>query len=340
MKILDPLYDAVSWIILTFHRAFDGLGMSPSWSWCLAIVCLVVLIRILLIPLFVKQIKSMRAMQQLQPEIKKIQQRYKGDRERTSQELMKLYKEHNTNPLASCFPILAQAPIFLALYKVLNKVSKEQAVGVMNLEDVRSAGHASFFGAHLDEKFMGADSFSVHFVTIVMILGMSLSQFYTQRQLMTKNMPAASMESSPFLRQQKVMMYLFPIMFAVFGINFPVGVLLYWLVSNLWSMGQQMYVIRRMPAAGSLAHEAMLKRQEKKGKKPAAEAAPTSTDTSSDEPSAPGVVLRKRGPQPGGKPGGGAGNGATNGAAPGARQQPQRQPKSKRPSGGSGSKKR
>ncbi|MBA3741687.1 membrane protein insertase YidC [Sporichthya sp.] len=339
MKILDPLYDAVSWIILRFHRGFDGLGMSPSWSWCLAIVCLVVLIRILLIPLFVKQIKSMRAMQQLQPEIKKIQQRYKGDRERTSQELMKLYKEHNTNPLASCFPILAQAPIFLALYQVLNKVSKEQAVGVMNLEDVRSAGQASFFGAHLDDKFMGAESFSVHFVTIVMILGMSLSQFYTQRQLMTKNMPSASLESSPFLRQQKVMMYLFPIMFAVFGINFPVGVLLYWLVSNLWSMGQQMYVIRRMPAIGSKAHDAMLQRQEKK-RGSSATPAPTSADTTSDDPSGTPVNIRKRGPQPGAKPGGGAANGNAGGVTPGARQQPQRQPKSKRPSGGSGSKKR
>ncbi len=331
MKIFEPLYDAVSWIILTFHTWFDALGMTPSWSWCLAIVFLVVLIRILLIPLFVKQIKSMRAMQQLQPEIKKIQVRYKGDRERTSQELMKLYKEHNTNPLASCFPILAQAPIFFALYQVLNKVSKEQAIGVLDLEDVRSAKDAAFFGAGLDDKFIGADSFTVQFVTILMILAMSGSQFWTQRQLMTKNMPATAMESSPFLKQQKVMMYLFPIMFAVFGVNFPVGVLLYWLVSNFWSMGQQMYVIRRMPAVGSTAHEAMLKRQEKK-RGPAPEPPPTSKDTGSDGPSGPPGGARKRGPQPGGKPGGGA----ANGAAPGARQQPQRQPKSKR----AGSKKR
>ena len=331
MKIFEPLYDAVSWIILTFHTGFDSLGMSPSWSWCLAIVFLVVLIRILLIPLFVKQIKSMRAMQQLQPEIKKIQQRYKGDRERTSQELMKLYKEHNTNPLASCFPILAQAPIFFALYQVLNKVSKEQAIGVLDLEDVQSARDAVFLGAGLDDKFIGASSFTVQIVTILMILAMSGSQFWTQRQLMTKNMPAASMEASPFMRQQKVMMYLFPIMFAVFGINFPVGVLLYWLVSNFWSMGQQMYVIRRMPAVGSKAHDAMVKRQEKKGKKPATTVV-TSDETDSDPPSSSGSGgARPRGPQPA-KPGSPA-NGKPTGAA---RQQPQRQPKSKR----AGSKKR
>lgn len=332
MKILEPLYDVVSWIIRLFHSGFDSLGMNPSWSWCLAIVCLVVLIRIMLIPLFVKQIKSMRAMQQLQPEIRKIQQRYKGDRERTSQELMKLYKEHNTNPLASCFPILAQAPIFLALYRVLNHVAKEQPVGVLTKNDVISAGHANFLGAGLDEKFMGADSTTVKIVTLVMIIGMSASQFFTQKQLMTKNMPPSAMEANPFLRQQKVMMYLFPIMFAVFGINFPVGVLLYWLVSNLWSMGQQMYVIRRMPVVGSKAHDAMLERQERKrGSKKAPEAL-TSGETDSDGPSAsPGGNTRPRGPQPGGKPGGGA----SNGGAPGTRQQPQRQSKSKRTSGGS-----
>ena len=94
---------------------------------------------------------------------------------------------------------------------------------------------------------------------------MSGSQFYIQRMLMTKNMPAASQAANPFMQQQKIMLYLFPIMFAVFGINFPVGVLLYWLVSNGWSVGQQLYVIRRMPAVGSLAHEAMLKRKEKEG---------------------------------------------------------------------------
>jgi YidC/Oxa1 family membrane protein insertase len=326
VKILEPLYDVVSWIIRLFHNAFDSVGMNPSWSWCLAIVCLVVLIRIALIPLFVKQIKSMRAMQQLQPEIRKIQQRYKGDRERTSQELMKLYKEHNTNPLASCFPILAQAPIFLALYRVLNHVAKEQPVGVLTKADVISAGHANFLGAGLDEKFVGADSTTVRIVTLVMIIAMSASQFITQKQLMTKNMPPSAMESNPFLRQQKVMMYLFPIMFAVFGVNFPVGVLLYWLVSNLWSMGQQLYVIRRMPVVGSKAHEAMLERRARKGKGEPEPSADSDAPSANDAAEGP----RPRGPQPGGK----AGGGAANGARAGGRQQPQRQPRSKRASGG------
>jgi YidC/Oxa1 family membrane protein insertase len=242
---------------------------------------------------------------------------------------MKLYKEHNTNPLASCFPILAQAPIFLALYRVLNHVAKEQPVGVLTKSDVISAGHANFLGAGLDEKFMGADSTSVKIVTLVMILGMSASQFFTQKQLMTKNMPPSAMEANPFLRQQKVMMYLFPIMFAVFGINFPVGVLLYWLVSNLWSMGQQMYVIRRMPVVGSKAHDAMLERQARKGRGGTPPAVADSDGPSGKGPSGKGSPggARPRGPQPGSNGGGTPANGAA------ARQQPTRQPKSKRASG-------
>lgn len=262
MKILEPLYDLVSWIILMLHRGFSNVGMNASWSWCLAIVGLVVMIRIALIPLFVKQIRSMRNMQVLQPQIKKIQERYKGDRERASQELMKLYKEHKTNPLSSCFPILAQAPFFFALFRVLNLASKGQTVGVLDTSDVAGIDKANFLGASLADKFVGAETVTVQIITLVMIIAMSGSQFYIQRMLMTKNMPVgAQAAKNPFMQQQKVMLYLFPIMFAVFGINFPVGVLLYWLISNLWSVGQQLYVIRRMPALGSLAHEAMLKRR-------------------------------------------------------------------------------
>ncbi|HEX3613993.1 MAG TPA: membrane protein insertase YidC [Sporichthyaceae bacterium] len=314
MKIFDPLYTAVSWVILHLHDGFHTIGMSQSWAWSLAIVGLVMLIRIALIPLFVKQIRSMRNMQVLQPEIKKIQERYKGDRERISQELMKLYKEHNTNPLASCLPVLAQSPFFLALYRVLSKISGGHPIGVIKGADVDSAKNATFFGAHLSDKFIGAHSVHVQIVTVVMILAMSGSQFYTQRQLMTKNMPKdTSGTPSAFMQQQKVMMYLFPVMFGVFGINFPVGVLVYWLVSNFWSMGQQLYVIRRMPAVGSVAHEAMLRRKGGGG----------------DEGDSP--AKRPQSPEGGPAAGPGASDSASPEApAPGGRQQPQRQSRSQR----------
>jgi YidC/Oxa1 family membrane protein insertase len=267
VKIFEPLYDLVSWIIRSLHRGFGSMGMNESWSWCLGIIGLTVIIRICLIPLFVKQIRSMRNMQILQPQIRKIQERYKGDRERTSQELMKLYKDTGTNPLSSCIPILAQAPIFFALYRVLDGIAHGKPRGVLNQADVDSAQGAYFFTASLPDKFIGAQSISVQVVTIVMILAMSASQFYTQKMLMMKNMPVASTtDSNPFMKQQKVMLYLFPILFAVFGVNFPVGVLIYWLVSNFWSMGQQMIVIRKFPVAGSPAAEALERRKAQKGK--------------------------------------------------------------------------
>ncbi|MGQ0467130.1 MAG: membrane protein insertase YidC [Sporichthyaceae bacterium] len=321
MKIFEPLYDAVSWIMLMLHNGFDAIGMNNSWSWCLAITGLVVIVRILLIPLFVKQIRSMRSLQVLQPEIKKITEKYKGDRERASQELMKLYKEHKTNPLSSCFPILAQSPFFFALFSVLNKVSQQKTVGVFDAEDVAAIDKAKFFGASLSDKFIGADTLTVQIVTVLMIIAMSGSQFYIQRMLMTKNMPAPvpGAPSNPFMQQQKIMLYLFPILFAVFGINFPVGVLLYWLVSNAWSVGQQLYVIRRMPALGSPAHDAMLAR---KGKKSGG------GETDGGENPDTGGMFAKRPKSPNTSPNG-------NGAAPPAsgppvRQQPQRQTKSQR----------
>jgi YidC/Oxa1 family membrane protein insertase len=271
--LLNPLYDAVAWIIVQFHKLFSLVFHPDSGpAWGLSIVCLVVVIRIALIPLFVKQIKSMRNMQALQPQIKEIQQKYKNDRERQSQELMKLYKDTGTNPLSSCLPILAQAPFFFALYTVLSRIAKDQPTGVLTPELVDSASHAKIFGAPIALTFLdagekakdfGASPAAVQVVTVVMIVLMSLSQFITQRQLMLKNMSPEAMDN-PFVKQQKMLMYIFPIMFAVFGINFPVGVLVYWLTTNVWTMGQQLYVIRRMPTPGSLAHEELEKRRASK----------------------------------------------------------------------------
>jgi YidC/Oxa1 family membrane protein insertase len=331
MKILNPLYDAVSWVILSLHKGMHNIGMNESWSWCLAIVGLVVMIRIALIPLFVKQIRSMRNMQVLQPEIRKIQERYKGDRERISQELMKLYKEHNTNPLASCLPVLAQSPFFLALYRVLSGIANGHPVGVLTQSDVTAAKGATFLGANLSQKFVDAGTTQVQIVTAVMIVAMSGSQFFTQRQLMTKNMPKdTSGTKNPFMQQQKVMMYLFPAMFAVFGINFPVGVLLYWLVSNFWSMGQQLYVIHRMPTVGSPAYDAMIRRNAARDAAPGSAAgggeSPRPSAGRPVDPAAPGKA--SGGSVVDGGDGGGVGGSEPSG--PSVRHQPQRQSRSKR----------
>jgi YidC/Oxa1 family membrane protein insertase len=180
---------------------------------------------------------------------------------------MKLYKETGTNPLSSCLPILAQSPFFFALYHVLNSIANNDTVGVINERLLQSAQQAHIFGAPLAAKFtdssadvtaLDASLTSVRIVTAIMIVLMSASQFYTQRQLMTKNVDTTV--KTPFMQQQKMLMYVFPIMFAVFGINFPVGVLVYWLTTNVWTMGQQMYVIRQNPTPGSKAQDAYLQR--------------------------------------------------------------------------------
>ncbi|RFU86457.1 membrane protein insertase YidC [Streptomyces triticagri] len=263
----------VAWIIVQFHKLYGAIfGPDTGWAWGLSIVSLVILIRICLIPLFVKQIKATRGMQTLQPEMKKIQERYKNDKQRQSEEMMKLYKETGTNPLSSCLPILAQSPFFFALYHVLNSIASNKTVGdVIDQPLLDSARQAHIFGAPLASKFMdspekvealNASLTDVRIVTAIMIVLMSFSQFYTQRQLMTKNVDMTV--KTPFMQQQKMLMYVFPVIFAVFGINFPVGVLVYWLTTNVWTMGQQMFVIRQNPTPGSKAQAAFLERLQTK----------------------------------------------------------------------------
>ncbi|ROQ67604.1 YidC/Oxa1 family membrane protein insertase [Streptomyces sp. 840.1] len=258
----------VSWVIVQFHKLYGAIfGPDTGWAWGLSIVSLVVLIRICLVPLFVKQIKSTRNMQVLQPKMKAIQERYKSDKQRQSEEMMKLYKETGTNPLSSCLPILAQSPFFFALYHVLSAIASNKKIGVIDQSLLDSARQAHIFGAPLAAKFMdsadkvealGASLVDVRVVTAVMIVMMSASQFFTQRQLMTKNVDLTV--KTPYMQQQKMLMYIFPLIFAVMGINFPVGVLVYWLTTNVWTMGQQMYVINQNPTPGSKAQDQYLGR--------------------------------------------------------------------------------
>jgi YidC/Oxa1 family membrane protein insertase len=266
-SILNPLYIAVSWVIVTIHKALTPIfGTDSGVSWSIAIIGLVVIIRIILIPLFVKQIKSQRALTALQPHMKEIQKKYKDDRQKQSEEMMKLYKEHKTNPLASCFPILAQAPIFFALFTVLNGIGKTpiDTKGVLTEADGVSAAQAEFFGAPISQTFLGSDSGTVKLVTIFLIAFMSLTTFTTQRQLMTKGMPKMDSSNNMMLQQQKIMLYAFPIIFAITGVNFPVGVLIYWSTTNLWTWGQQYYVIKRNPTPGSPAYEELQRKRNKK----------------------------------------------------------------------------
>jgi YidC/Oxa1 family membrane protein insertase len=260
--ILNPLYNLVSGVIIIFHKLLTPVfGKDSGVTWALSIMGLVVLIRIILIPLFVKQIKSQRALTALQPQMKAIQAKYKDDRQKQSEEMMKLYKEHKTNPLASCFPILAQAPIFFSLFTVLNGIAKNVPHGYLKGEYLASAAQAKFFGASISQSFLGSSDTTVKIVTVILIFIMSATTFTTQRQLMVKGMPKMDSSNNMMLQQQKIMLYLFPLIFAISGVNFPVGVLIYWSTTNFWTWGQQFYVIKRNPTPGSPAYEELQRKR-------------------------------------------------------------------------------
>ncbi|MVA74935.1 membrane protein insertase YidC [Auraticoccus sp. F435] len=271
--LMSPLHWAVSGLLVLFHALWSPLlGADSGWTWTLSIVCLTVVVRILTIPLFVKQIKSSRNMQLVQPKMRELQKKYGHDRERLGQETMKLYREEGVNPMASCLPLLLQMPIFFALFQVLNGAARGTIVsGASWLERdpilVPSLRDSTIFGARISDTFLGSDLWEVKVITVVLILLMTATMFFTQLQLMRKNMPKEALEG-PFAQQQKIMLYIFPVVFAVGGVNFPVGVLIYWLTSNLWTMGQQFYIIRRNPAPGTEAYELWEQRQRAKGKDP------------------------------------------------------------------------
>ena len=292
MGLLDPLYYAVAWVLVRWHSFWSLIFPEDSGAaWALSIVGLVVVIRILLIPLFVKQIKAQRALQILQPEIKALQKRYKDDRSKQSEEMMKLYRENGTNPFSSCLPIILQMPIFFALFHVLRYgVAQDNPIGPMTKPLVDSAANATIFGAPISASFMDASQFpaemlNIRIVSLVLIVLMTLTTFITQKQLLVKGI--ANADSNPFMQQQKILVYVFPFMFAIFGINFPIGVLIYWLTTNVWSMGQQYYVIRNNPAPGSQAFTEWEERQARKAAK-----------TGGADGSAPTIVAKAPEPEP------------------------------------------
>ncbi len=261
--ILYPFKWVIELLLVTFHSVFSFLGMNPDdgLTWVLAITGLVLVVRAALIPLFVRQIKSQRGMVLLQPELQKLQKKYKGKNDRESREAfgreqMELYKRTGSNPLSSCLPLLAQMPIFFSLFATLNEAQHSKAgVGLLNLDLADSFANASFFGAPLSASFFSSDNLEVKILAAVMIVLMTASQFITQKQIISKNQTPANLQNSQYMQTQKIMLWIFPVMFAVSGVSFPLGVMFYWLVSNFWTMGQQYFVIKRMPVPGSLAFE-------------------------------------------------------------------------------------
>jgi YidC/Oxa1 family membrane protein insertase len=291
LGIFDTILWPIRWVIEAVlagaHSSLEWLGMDPESgaAWFLAIATLVLIVRSALIPVFVRQIKSQRRMMEIAPELKKIQDKYKGkkdqfSREALSRETMALYSKAGTNPFSSCLPLLLQMPIFFGLFRVLSTAAEGRpGVSFMTQELADQFGQAALWGlAPLKATMMYAFSeestltssatIAVVVTAAVMVIMMSASQFITQLQIMSKNQSPA-MKESPMYRQQRLLLYMLPLVFLFSGVYFSLGVMTYWLVSNFWTMGQQFIVIRNMPTPGSeaaIARDARLaKKRERRG---------------------------------------------------------------------------
>jgi YidC/Oxa1 family membrane protein insertase len=275
MDLLFPIKWVIELILVSFHSLFGIFGLVPEsgLSWVLSVVGLVLVVRSALIPLFVKQIKSQRNMMLVQPELQKLQKKYKGKNDRESKEKfakeqMDLYKRTGSNPLSSCLPILVQIPIFMGLFFTLNDAqARKSGVGPMYSELAIQFSEATLFGAKLSETFLTATTIQVQIMAGIMVFLMSASQFITQKQIIAKNQNP-DVQNSQYMQTQKILLYIFPLIFVISGVAFPIAVITYWLTSNFWTMGQQFIVIRNMPTDGSPAYHARIERLAKKGKLP------------------------------------------------------------------------
>jgi YidC/Oxa1 family membrane protein insertase len=270
--LLDWLYTAISWVMAQWHAlwslVFDdpeaGTGLS-GLAWALSIVFLVVTVRLILFPLFVKQVKSQRAMQELQPEIARLRKQYGSDRQGFSEAMLKMQRERGVSPLAGCLPILPQIPIFLSLFHVLRRLAPEaQGLYSWSPQLTDEAARAPFFGAPISSSFFmsGAKEQAIlditggygqiRVVAFLLIVIMSFTTFFTQKQIMRRSGPVEGQAAMV----QKMLLYVMPLGLFVSGFLFPIGVLLYWFTNNLWTLGQQYFILRKMPPPGSDAAKA------------------------------------------------------------------------------------
>ena len=252
MSALDPLNNLVAWVIMRIHAGLGAaFGPASGLAWGLSIVILVVLIRVCLIPLFVKQVHAQRKMAKHAPQLQELKKKYKGDKQRLNEETMKFYKENGVNPLAGCLPMIPQLIIFYALFNVLRgiadwKPGTQPAYG-LTVPVVASAQKATIFGVHLYSKLLFAHpSPSLH-VAIVIALTVAVSAattFMTVRQTSKRGLMQTNVDpDNPMAGMQKNMMYIVPF-FSLTGLYWQYGLVLYWVTTNVWTLGQQFFMFR------------------------------------------------------------------------------------------------
>lgn len=265
--MLNPLYFAVSWVLLKWHALWAmPFGDTSGVTWALSIAFLVMTVRLILFPLFVKQIHSQRAMQELQPKLKALKDKHKGDKEALQRETMAMYKEHGANPVAGCLPIVLQGPVFLALFHVLRRLNPHpgatKTLYGWTSDQFVSASHAKLFGAPIAAHFNmsaadltklspDASTITVKLVTGALIAIMVATTYITQRQMISRQASSGQLVDKQQQMVQRLMLYGVPVSLLVSGSLFPLGVVIYWCTTNIWSMGQQFYVLRKMPHPGA-----------------------------------------------------------------------------------------
>ena len=251
---LSWLYEAVAHVIIWIHQGYSTvLDPDSGLTWFLTIITLTVAMRILIFPLFLKQMRSSRKMQTLAPQVAEIRKRYKNDKQRMNQEVMALYQGAGANPLGGCLPVVAQFPIFISMFTVLRAMADGRAVYGMTQQFVESARSSHIFGAPLPASFWMSEAqisaFHASPLQTKIVLGFfvaisSCTTFLTVRQSVTRSV--AQMPDNPMAQQQKILMYISPL-FAFFSLNFPLGLILYWVTTNLWTLGQQHWFYSRHP---------------------------------------------------------------------------------------------
>jgi YidC/Oxa1 family membrane protein insertase len=252
LSFLDPLFEAVAWVIIQIHAGLSLIFPADSgWAWGLSIFLLTVLMRIIIFPLFVKQIHASRKMQELNPQVQALRKKYKKDKQRLNQEMMKLYQEAGANPLSGCLPLVVQFPIFISLYNVLRAISTTkpgQSKYGMSADLIQSAQHAHIFGASIPTTFV--EAFGDKHIGAMIVAGLavvisSTTTFFTMKTSVGRSMQTMTADN-PMMQSQKFLVYLSPL-FGLFGLTLPLGVLIYWVTTNSWTLAQSHYVYKKYP---------------------------------------------------------------------------------------------
>lgn len=280
-RIIHPFAVAVAWVWVKIHDALTLMGMNQGSgaAWVISIILLTILVRVLIIPLFLRQVRSSRAMQAVQPELQKIQAKYKGkkddvSRRKMAEETQALYRKHKVSPLASCLPLLVQMPVLFAMYRAIYAIKdiaagtyqfagqQAESLGPITQELATEIDGSTVFGVRLSHTITSGDGPVAVAVFVVFIVFMVVMQFFAMRMSMTRNMPPSADPNNPMVQSQRSMLYVMPLMYVFSGGFFQMGVLVYMATASLWAFGQSYWTIKVMPTPGSPAYLELVERRQ------------------------------------------------------------------------------